>query len=103
MILDTACHVFLSAFLNACRVGQVLSVVAVSKLAAIVEHTEHCVTTCHLQISGGHLNPALTLAMVAAGFFHWVTALIYIITQAGLPVAAPSGKGGLLTVLQMRC
>ena len=34
------------------------------------------------QISGGHLNPALTLAMVAAGYFHWVTALIYIITQA---------------------
>jgi len=33
------------------------------------------------QISGGHLNPALTLAMVAAGYFHWVTALIYIITQ----------------------
>ncbi len=33
------------------------------------------------QISGGHLNPALTLAMVAGGYFHWVTALIYIITQ----------------------
>lgn len=34
------------------------------------------------QISGGHLNPALTLAMVAGGYFHWVTALIYIVAQA---------------------
>lgn len=102
MTPDKACHAFLSALLNACRLRQVLSVIAVSTLAAIVEHTDHCFTTCQLQISGGHLNPALTLAMVAAGFFHWVTALIYIITQAGLPVASPSGKGGLPTVLQMR-
>ena len=33
------------------------------------------------QTSGGHLNPAITLATTLSGHFHWVTAILYIIAQ----------------------
>jgi glycerol uptake facilitator-like aquaporin len=32
-------------------------------------------------VSGGHLNPAITIAASLSGHFHWITGLIYIIAQ----------------------
>jgi len=32
-------------------------------------------------VSGGHLNPAITLATAVSGHFHWVTSLFYIVAQ----------------------
>jgi aquaporin TIP len=41
------------------------------------------------QISGGHLNPAVTFALMSSGLTHWVTGVMYMLAQvAGAVVAA---------------
>ncbi len=65
------------------------------------------VVSATMNVSGGHINPAVTLAMVATGRIKIGTALVYIITQcAGATIAgyllayifgAMSGVGGVMT------
>lgn len=44
---------------------------------------------CFARHSGGHLNPAITLAAALSGHLGWVTAGIYMVAQVGAQLAVP--------------
>jgi glycerol uptake facilitator-like aquaporin len=47
-------------------------------------------------ISGGHLNPAVSLAAAGTGFIDWTRGLLYILAQArGLEGAWLAARAGL--------